>query len=152
MPWELAIRSRNNELLGSRDEVVQRMSKALPSIKWETEPPMPEEAARYSDEEIKRYFLTSHLSGYFADSGLVIEFYGFEPEPIKSVHAALRGNCNPIPLLAALCVPNGWVVIDLVEKKEIDLSSAGASGWEAFRQFRDEAIRQSREADRKVGE
>src|SRR5262245_44604838 len=48
MPWELAIRSRTNELLGSRDDVVQRMSKALPSIKWETEPPMPEEASRYS--------------------------------------------------------------------------------------------------------
>ena len=40
MPWEVTIRRSKDEPLGVRDDVVNRISKAIPGITWIEEPPL----------------------------------------------------------------------------------------------------------------
>ena len=164
MPWAVLITLPHEEPPGSRNEVVSRMGAALPAIHWETEPPLidrmkevPEHllpqvegfVARWSESE-RAYNSTSHLKGYFSEGEVWIEFFGFENEPIRFFYADVRGNGNPIPALAAICLPNGWTAIDFSENKQIDLVSGDASGWEGFRQYRDDAIKRVRESEGKT--
>jgi hypothetical protein len=44
-------------------------------------------------------------------------------------------------LLAALCKQTGWLAIDAATRQPVDLAGESALEWEAFRQYRDRAIR-----------
>jgi hypothetical protein len=57
-----------------------------------------------------------------------------------AVLAEVRGNGNPLPVIAALCRPNEWVAIDDASRQPVDLDGADAAGWEAFRAYRDRVI------------
>jgi hypothetical protein len=46
-----------------------------------------------------------------------------------------------VPVLSALCFANGWVAVDDASGKPLQLSSGAAAEWEAFREYRDRAIR-----------
>jgi hypothetical protein len=52
----------------------------------------------------------------------------------------VRGNGDPLPALAVLCLPNGWAVIDSANKSRVDLSATTSPEWDSFRAWRDKAI------------
>jgi hypothetical protein len=83
-------------------------------------------------EETRAYFSQPHLRGDYFDGDLSIRLYGFEAEPLKCVHVEVRGNGNPLPVLAAICVGHGWVVIDSDAVTPVDLTTGAASDWEEF--------------------
>jgi hypothetical protein len=151
MPWEAIIRRPRNEPLGCRAEVVRLIAAAAPAIEWVEDPPlldqikdMPEHSLHSLlptwPEETRAYFSQPHLRGDYFEGDLSIRLYGFEAEPLQGVHVEVRGNGNPLAVLAAICVGQGWVVIDSNAGTPVDLTAGAASGWEEFRQYRDRAI------------
>lgn len=58
-----------------------------------------------------------------------------------SVCVEVRGDGNPVPLLAAICIPNGWIAIDDSNGLQIDFAGETATGWEKFREYRNRVIR-----------
>jgi hypothetical protein len=151
MPWELLVRKPRDETLGCRAEVVSCIAAAVPAIEWVEDPPLLDQIKDIPEhslhsllptwpEETRAYFSQPHLRGdYFADD-LSIRLYGFEAEPLMGVHVEVRGNGNPLPVLAAICVVHGWVAIDSDAGTPVDLTAGAAPGWEQFRQYRDRAI------------
>jgi hypothetical protein len=156
MPWEVSIK-KPDKPLGSREEVISLMTAAVPTIQWIVEPPLTDRIKDTPnhpfhkllptwDESTRTHMSTSHLHGIFSDGRVHIRFFGFEQtEPMTWINSEIRGNGNPIPVLAAICIPNGWIAVDFCENKQIDLASADSSSWDAFRQYRDDAIQRIRE-------
>jgi hypothetical protein len=86
------------------------------------------------------------LLGELDAGDLSIQLYGFETQPIAAINVEVRGTGNPVPALAALCVPNGWIAVDCADGTRVDFASEAASGWEAFGAYRDQAIGSIRQA------
>ena len=154
MPWEITIRRPDGSPLGDLDSVRLHMTQAVPGVAFCQEPSGAEKVAAYRQAgielpEIVREGLEKHPARVRAElkSGeFSVSFYGLESEPLCSVLAEVRGNGNTVSLLAALCLANGWIVIDDASGKPGDLSGGSPTGWDGFREFRDRAIRSS-EAD-----
>jgi hypothetical protein len=152
MPWEVTIRGPNDKPLGDRETVVKLISAAVLSMDWFEEPPLLERIKDMPDhpfhaliptwpEETRASFARSKLYGHLDAGEFSIRLYGFEAQPISSVCAEIRGNGNPVPLLAAICKPNGWFATDDRDGQRIDLDAESAKGWEWFREYRDRVIR-----------
>jgi len=157
MPWEVTICSVTDEPLGDRDSVVNLISAAVSGMSWIEEPPLLERIKDMPDHpfhaliptwpaETRGSFARPTLLGDFDAGEFSVQLYGFESRPIKSVHAEIRGNGNPLPLLAAICIPNGWVAIDDTDRKRIDPNSEAATGWQRFRDYRDCVVRSVEES------
>lgn len=162
MPWEVTIKKANDEALGSQQEVIDRIKAAIPTIQWWVEPPMMEKIKDMPDHpfhkliptwsaETQAYMSKPHLRGALENGELYIEFQGFEQDPVRFINLEVRGNGNPMPPLAAICLPSGWMVIDL-ENNEVDLAAGDAASWESFRQYRDHAIGKAMEKDAERGQ
>jgi hypothetical protein len=149
MPWEITIRRPDGSPLGDFDSVRHQLTQAVPGIAFYQEPSGAEKVTTYRQAgielpEIGRQGLEKHLARVRAEcaSGkFSISFYGLESEPLCSVLAEVRGNGNPVPVLAALCVPNGWIAIDDASGTPVDLSGGSPTGWDDFREYRSRAIR-----------
>jgi hypothetical protein len=151
MPWEVTIRQADGSPLGDRDDVVRRISAAVPAFAWTEEPPFLERIKEMPDhpfhaliptwpEEVRASFSRPRLYADVEGDGFSIRLFGFEGTPIGAVHAEVRGDGNPLEVLSALCFANAWVAVDDAIGKSIQLSSGAAAEWEAFRQYRDRAI------------
>jgi hypothetical protein len=87
----------------------------------------------------------ARVQAVFEGDGLSVLVYGFEAAPLVALHVEVRGDGHPVPVLAALCRPNGWVADDDGTGRPVDLAGA-AAGWEAFRAYRDRAAGGTRAA------
>ena len=152
MPWELTIRASNDEPLGDRESVIEKLAAAVPAICWIEEPPLLEQIKDMPDHpfhaliptwsaETPAWFAQSKLLGDYEAPEFSVQLYGFEANPIASICAEIRGNGNPLPFLAAICKPNGWFATDDSENQRVGLDAESAKGWESFRDYRDHAIR-----------
>ena len=159
MPWELTIRRRDNTPMGEMDLVRQQMTRSLPGLQFYLEPSGAEKLAALdargiSMPEFTREFLRGRPAVEQADydgESFSIRLYGFDQVPLVSVCAEIRGNGNPLPAIAALCRPNGWIAIDIANNQPVDLEAEAASGWEFFTQWRDDAIRKHQEEEAEKG-
>jgi hypothetical protein len=148
MPWEITIRRPDGSPLGDLVSVRHQMTHAVPGIVFYQEPSGTEKVAAYRRAgielpEIVRHSLEKHparVRAEFKSGEFSVSFYGLESEILCSVLAEVRGNGNPVSVLAALCLPNGWIVIDDASGRPVDLSGNSATGWDDFREFRDHAI------------
>src|SRR5438105_2693749 len=111
MPWEITIRKQDGGPIGNRDEVIQRISAAVPSMQWWEEPSMLDRIKTMPDhpfhaliptwpEATRANFSIAHLNAELSENDLSIRLYGFESDPITSVHAEVRGNGDPTPMIA----------------------------------------------------
>ena len=149
MPWEVTIRSAENTALGTPEELRQQITTSVPAFEFYREPSGVEkiEAARASGvafpqvirESIERQ--PASVRAEYEGEGISILLYGFE-DPTREINVEIRGMGNPLPVLANICQPNGWVAIEDATGNEIDLSSNDAQDWESFQKYRDLAIRQ----------
>jgi hypothetical protein len=148
MPWEVVIQSPDNAELGDLAAVRDKMTAALPGIQFYSEPSGPEKLAAAREkgiefpEVIRKHLEQSPatLQADFEAGDFSMQFYGFESQPLRTIRVEVRGNGNPLPVLAALCKPNGWIAIDCATSQFIELAAAAAAGWDVFRDYRGRAI------------
>ncbi len=151
MPWELTISAGSGEPLGDRQAVVDHISTALPSLQWFEQPPLLEQIKEIPDHpfhklipawppEIQASFARSKLLGDLEADDFSIQLYGFEEQPLLTLSVEVRGDGNPIPALASICVPKNWLATENGASQQIDFG-ADAEGWQKFRDDRDTAIR-----------
>jgi hypothetical protein len=155
MPWGITIRRADGAPLGDLATVRQHIAAALPAMQFYREPSGPEKiaiagAAGVEFPDIIRQHLEQRPATEQADfegAGFSVQLYGFEAQPLTAIHAEIRGGGNPLPVLAALCRPHGWVAVDDASGQPVELAGAAAAGWEAFRAYRDRAIRSIQASD-----
>jgi hypothetical protein len=148
MPWELTIRSSDNAALGDTATVREKITAAIPGIQFHVEPSGPEKiiAARAMGVEfpdfVRKHMESSpaRLEALFEGDAFIMEMYGFDSQPVSMFYVDIRGNGNPMPALAALCVPNGWAAIENASGQPLNLTGSTASVWQSFRKYRDGAV------------
>ena len=154
VPWEITIRRADGAPLCDLAAVRQEIADALPSIQFLREPSGNEKiaAARAVGVEFPD-IIRHHLENgpateraEFEGNGFSVVLYGFEAEPLSAIHAEVRGQGNPLPVLAALCRPHGWVAVDDASGQPIELTGSAAAGWVAFQAYRDQAVRDIEES------
>jgi hypothetical protein len=142
MPWDVTIVASEDRSkpLGERDDVIARVGKSLPGVVLQQRAGPPPEMLAQMPEVIRQNFLRPKLEADFEGEGFSIQFYAEDLPTLHSIGAEVRGEGNPLPALAAVCVPNGWMVVHAGEKSVVDLSSGASPEWERFRKWRDGAI------------
>jgi hypothetical protein len=148
MPWEVTIRSPDNAALGDAATVREKITAAIPGIQFHVEPSGAEQiiAARAIGVEfpdaIRKHMegRPARLQAEFEGDAFYMQLYGFDSQPLCMIHLEIRGNGNPMPALAALCVRNGWVAIENASGQPLNLADSTASGWQSFRKYRDGAV------------
>ena len=104
--------------LGMADQVRVLISHCLPTVDW------------------------SDLSwGMFDGGNFTIEFNLSSKDSVDSFMLHVRGNGDAVPTVVNICRPNGWSAYDVSTGKFIDLEHPSSEGWEAFKKFRDGAIK-----------
>jgi hypothetical protein len=158
MPWGVWIVRPDGAALGSREEVTGRIMASWPEVNWHEEPslmdqisdapnhPMRPLIASWSEAQRAR-FSRRKLRGRLVSGGLSVELFGFESEPLASIGTEIRGAGNPTPLLARLCLDNGWAIKDEASQALVDLSAGVSLQWEQFCRHRDEAIQRGASGD-----
>jgi hypothetical protein len=129
MPWEVTIRRSDSEPLGDLAMVRRQIIDALPGIRFRREPSGSEKiaAARAVGIEfpdvLRQHFEQPPATeqAEFEGDGFSMVLYAFEAQPLRAVHVEVRGKGNPVPVLAALCRPNGWVAVDDASGQPVEL-------------------------------
>lgn len=152
MPWELEIRKYDGQIprkrseadsnrflpLGAVEEVRLHLSKVLPTLEWEEEPPLLEilkasgsDLWKDWDEELLTSASRPKLKAYYESENLSIEFYGFDqPGELQYLLLDVRGEGNPLPLLKKICQPLCWSIADFRRDAEfINLDQTDSPRW-----------------------
>ena len=147
MAWDIVIISAKGKStpLGDRADVVARFAAALPGLRLAAPPVPPPDVLEQMPEVVRNNLLTE-LQADFEAPEILIQFYTHNEPVIRFVCAEVRGDGNPVPALAALCVPNGWAVLDSADKSLVDLSANASPEWDRFRAWRNKAFGQSSES------
>jgi hypothetical protein len=133
--------------LGSREFVVAAVANALPGIVMECPPIPPQEMLDMMPETIREGALNPCLEATYDVGNLSIRFYALNQPVVHWINAEVRGNEDPLPVLASVCRPNEWSVVDASDKQIVDLDSASESAWHRFRKWRDFAFQQGKARD-----
>jgi hypothetical protein len=155
MPWEVVIQLADGAEPGEVASVCDRMTAALPGIYFYTEPSGPEKIAAAREmgvefpEVIRKHMeqRPATLQADFQGDEFSMRFYGFESQPLRTIYVEVRGSGNPLPALAALCRPHGWIAVDCASGQPLDFAGQAAAGWEAFQSCRDRAVRSILESE-----
>lgn len=130
MPWEVTIRKADGAPLGDLKVVRQQIISALPTIQFQRESSGLEKIAFARakgvefPEVILRHFeqqLATERAEFYGD-GFSVVLYGFETQPLIAIHAEVRGDGKPLPLLATLCLPHGWMAVDDASGEPVELA------------------------------
>jgi hypothetical protein len=144
MPWNIVIVASHDQTkpLGVREEVIDHFMAALPRAVFGRSPVPSADQLTKLPQVLQDHYLkrAPQLEGIFKADGFTIQFYTEDQPILYSVNAEIRGNGNPLPALAAICVPRGWIAIDLSNMSIIELSAATSSEWEKSKKWRDDAI------------
>jgi hypothetical protein len=149
MPWEVTLQRIDGQPMGELAALRAGIESAIPGIQYHTEPSGLErlEAARKMGVEfpdvLRTHFenLPAKLNAVFVTENLMVRIYGFESRPLTRLHAEIRGNENPAPVLRQLCALNSWIAVDDQSGTDIELSDASPKQWLNFLGYID-SIRQ----------
>lgn len=132
--------------LGTRDDVIRAVREAVPEFGWGESGRLPPEILAKFSPEVAALLSKPKLKALYDHDDLYLLLYGFEQEPIKYLHAEVRGNGNPVPLLARVCAGRGWSVVSDTDGSFVDLTAAAPPQWDGFQAYRDRAISEIRDA------
>ena len=123
-----------DQLTWERRDVVQ--------TNWKTGEVVFEQAGVEFPDFVRKHMESSpaRLEALFEGDAFIMEMYGFDSQPVTMFYVDIRGNGNPMPALAALCVPNGWAAIENASGQPLNLTGSTASVWQSFRKYRDGAV------------
>ena len=151
MPWEVTIRQQDGQSLGSIEAVRTAFLQALPALQFFREPSGKEKLAVSGFEypAILRQHLESQPAQINAEleAGDLAMCFSFGPETTDSVNdicIEVRGDGNPMPFLAAICLPNDWIAQEN-NGKALDLSADNSPAWGEFAAWRTQAVAQIKE-------
>ncbi len=153
MPWEITFQRADLESMDDVETIQSGIEAALPEIQYITEPSGLEklEAAAKMGVEfpdvLKKHFelLPAKLYAVYNTDDFAITIYGFEAQPLARLHAEIRGNQNPGPILRSLCSRNAWITIDDQTGATIDLSETTPKQWLDFCGYQDSVRRENDE-------
>lgn len=152
MPWEISIINGTTEdpkSLGTREDVIAAFAQSLPGVLLQRRPTPPPEILDQMPPFVRESMLLPKLEADFEMGDLSIQFYANDDPVLQWVNGEVRGNDDPIPVLASLCLGRGWSVMDSSDKSIVNLASASeSSGWDRFRKWRDKVILEARQADK----
>ncbi len=150
MPWEINIVRYLDEVrcdLGDRQMVIDHVARIAPG-KGLAPPPLPPQAdLDRMSAETRAAFLRPILSTIYQEGDLSIEFWCPDSATISCLHADVRGEGDPLPVLRSLCLPCGWTVLDLAEyqrcvhtcsalelkqRASVDLDAPTIPQWDSF--------------------
>lgn len=143
MPWELTIVNAKDRSkpLGERSDVIARITEALPGVVLQEAPsPDPEMIAQMPQILREHFMRPRQLNADFEGGDFSIQFYAENEPQIKALGVEVRGEGNPVPSLAAICEPNGWVAINNADQTVLDVAAKNSPEWEKFRAWRDKAL------------
>ena len=156
MPWTISI-SRSGDLpLGTVEAVQDAIHKGVSGVQFYREPSGNEKLAKIKvplPDVVRRHMEQSPASiqGDYQDGDLSLRFYLGSKADVQKIDVEIRGDGNPLPVIAAICLRHGWIAVDAAYGGQpLDLSASQAPGWKRFCEYRDTAIRklQGSEADR----
>jgi hypothetical protein len=119
VPWDISIINGTVEQpkpLGSRKDVIAAFAESLPGVSLERVPAPPPEILDQMSAIVRESLLRPNLEADFETDDLSIRFYTTDEPVLQWVNCEVRGNGDPIPALAALCLDRGWSVIDGADK------------------------------------
>src|SRR5262249_28667458 len=135
--------------LGSREDVIAAFAESLPGVLLQRRSAPPPEILDQMPPFAREAMMRPSLEADFELDDLSIQFYANDEAILQWVNGEVRGNDDPIPILASLCLGRGWSVMDASDKSIVNLSApSGTSGWERFRKWRDKVILEARQADK----
>ncbi len=143
MPWDITIvNGRERQLpLGERDDVIARVAAALPGIIFGRPPGLPADVIAQTPAVLRAHFQESpRLVADFVAGGISTQFYTDDEPLIRTIGVEVRGDGNPVPVLAAVCQPNGWAAVNGINGEVVDLSANESPAWEQFVGWRDAAV------------
>lgn len=105
-------------VMGTGDEVRQRISAHLPGVDW-----------------------TTPTWGLYGGDGFTFEFSVGPEEPVTDFAVHVRGSGDAIADLLRFALPNGWHLIDWSTGEFIDPESPSYAGWEGWQAYRDKIRR-----------
>jgi hypothetical protein len=130
MSWDVLILALNtspfeNEpadlqpvLMGDAEEVRVQISRSFPSVDW-----------------------SDPAWGELVEEAYVIEFNFVRAGPVDHFTLHVRGGGDPVRAVTRLCQEHGWYAYDCSTGEFLDLQSSSGEGWEAFKEWRDHALR-----------
>lgn len=140
MPWEVTLLRIDRQPMGELGSLRTCIESAVPDVQYHTEPSGLEklEAAKKMGVEfpdvLRTHFenLPAKLNAVYVAENLMVRIYGFESQPLTKLHAEIRGNENPVPVLRQLCALNSWIALDDQSGTNIELSDAAPKQWLDF--------------------
>ncbi len=113
---------------------------AIPEIQYHTEPSglkrleVAKKMGVQFPDILRTHFenLPAKLNAVYTAENLMVRIYGFESQPLTRLHAEIRGNENPAPVLRQLCALNSWIALDDQSGTEIEFSDAPPKQWLDF--------------------
>ena len=140
MPWEVTLLRIDRQPMGELSSLRTCIESAVPDVQYHTEPSGLEklEAAKKMGVEfpdvLRTHFenLPAKLNAVYIAENLMVRIYGFESQPLTKLHAEIRGNENPVPVLRQLCALNSWIALDDQSGTNIELSDAAPKQWLDF--------------------
>jgi hypothetical protein len=140
MPWEVTLQRIDGQPMGELSALRTRIESAVPDIQYHTEPSGLErlEAAKKMGVQFPDVLIThfenlpAKLNAVYTAKNLMVRIYGFESQPLTRLHAEVRGNENPAPVLRQLCALNSWIAMDDQSGTDVELSDAPPKQWLDF--------------------
>ena len=146
MPWEIALKRRDGQSLGSIEYLREALPRILPGLTFYREPSGKEflAKAKIAFPEVIRSALESkpaQLQADFEAEGLFMRFYFGPVASSRTDHIDIevRGNGNALPHLSALARELRCVVVE-PSGKELLLTGDESPEWQRFAEWRDRAI------------
>lgn len=143
MSWDVAIvKDPKDErvVLGTREDEIRAFANCTPSIELFKPDVPPPEMLAMMPEIIRQSALRGDLEAIFETDDVDLHFQCSDEPEIRFVCVEARGDGNPLPILAALCLPNGWHVVEACNGPVVDLNAESAPGWEKFQRLCDAAF------------
>ena len=143
MSWDISIvkdLSDKQVPLGTREEVVAAFARSIPPLTLSKKPVPSPEILAIMPPVVRESALHPGLEAEYDVGDLYMSFFCHDESIIRWVIAEVRGNDNPLPILAAICVPNGWFVVDSYDRSLVDLSGSGMTQWDRFCAWRNGAF------------
>lgn len=128
MSWDVIVENYGGEPPDLNDEMVEPKSLGGPAA-----------IRKKFDAQFPGIEWTSDRDGVFESDEFLIEITIGSENPIKHVMLSVRGDGDPLAVVAALAKANKWSLFDCSASEYLDLDKHSA-GFEEFQAFRDRAL------------
>jgi hypothetical protein len=138
--------------LGTAGEIRGFLAELLPGLAWqEVAPlidqirsspghPLEDQVAAWTGN-IRERSSRSTFEARHEQDGVTLEFHGCDHGELAEFDIWVRGVGNPLPILADLCSPRGWSLVDGTSGQVLSGDEIqSATGWDEFRAYQQRVV------------